>query len=153
MPQSFCVSFSNNSMPYSGCSVLHGVKPQLKKKVCILLTKFYWHWLKVNGNLPTVNSKHFLVLLHHKNTQSWKYKNASSSSFYLTNFLFLSFSPHVWFISSYAKGVQISCHYLIVLHLSRFFNTLFLLWLICNGLTLCNLLKIMEIAFVFFYII
>ena len=29
---SFCVSFSCNSMPCSGCSALHGVNPDLKKK-------------------------------------------------------------------------------------------------------------------------
>ena len=38
---------------------------------------------------------------------------------------------------------------LVVLHLCRFY-TLFLLWLIHDGSTLCNLLKIKEIACVFY---
>ena len=37
----FCVSFSCNSMPCRGCSALHGVNPNLKKKMIACP-----HWLK-----------------------------------------------------------------------------------------------------------
>ena len=40
MLQSFCASFSDNSMPWSDCLALHGVNPNLKK--CSYLRTLLW---------------------------------------------------------------------------------------------------------------
>ena len=65
------------------------------------------------------------------------------TSFYLANSLFLSATCFIYFrLCDWSANLLP----LIVLHLCCFFNSLFLLWLICNGSTLHNNLFREEIS-------
>ena len=47
MPSSFCVSFSCNSMPCSGCSTLHGVNPNFNISISISISIYLPIYLSI----------------------------------------------------------------------------------------------------------
>ena len=135
---------------------------------CHYIFGSYFTCLTLNFNTVSANSRPFFstVILQKYSILNWVLKLNLENGiflmlkslqecffyFFLFSHLSLSLSQTTCFIYFWLWKWGANPLPLIALHLSCFFNYLFLLWLIHDGPTLCNLLKIKEIA-CFFYLI